>query len=472
MNQKKTIFRNVTALFISRVTAHILTFVIVVFIARYLGKSNFGIYAAAQSFVGLFVVLLSLGMEHGFVYKGTKDRSAVQWFLGSGILLKLILGILVMIIIMVAAKLLGYSLIQQNVILIFIFMWIFISFQNFFSGIFQIHQRMEFRAILDIGRELFFLLILMVVINLDLGLYATAGAKLLSNIVFFIVAFMLMLRFLKPNFKEIRIKGVLKDSYLFAFSGLFYHLYFQINTVLLSLMRTSTETGIYAAAFRLPVAAFLISAVVSTATRPAMFESEVSDRRALRKIYFLRSKYLAIFGLFAGISLLLLRDQVISLVYGAEYLQSAAVLSILAWFIPMRFMSTVSGDLITAVGQQKIRTIMQGATAAISVILSIVLIPRYGIFGAAWAAFCSEFFLLIVYTYIASKLFTRLPAIDTFLKPLIGALGMITIFLIAKGNWVVSYIFCFIVYWLILAIIGAFHNDPIVAAIKNKFLRM
>jgi O-antigen/teichoic acid export membrane protein len=128
---KKTIFRNVTALFISRGAARILTFIIVVLIARYLGKSNFGIYAAAQSFVGLFVVLLSLGMEQGFVYKGTKDRSAVQWFLGSGILLKLFLGILVVIIVIVAAKLLGYPLTTEC----YINICFHLDF-SFFSGLF------------------------------------------------------------------------------------------------------------------------------------------------------------------------------------------------------------------------------------------------------------------------------------------------------------------------------------------------
>ena len=144
MSLKKTILKNFASLMTSTIIARLLTLAIVIIIARYLGKEQFGIYVAAQAFVGMFVILFGLGSEFGFVYEGSKNKKAIGWFLGSGIILKFILGFVSLFIIILVAHLLGYSSIHISIIAIFIFIWFFITFQNFLSGVFQIQQRMEF----------------------------------------------------------------------------------------------------------------------------------------------------------------------------------------------------------------------------------------------------------------------------------------------------------------------------------------
>jgi O-antigen/teichoic acid export membrane protein len=468
MSIKKRLVRNTGYLLTSTIAVKILTFVTVVIIARYLGKDNFGVFAAAQAFVGLFIVIISLGTEFGFVYEGSKNKEIINSFLGSGIVLKVGLGVLSFIVIVLMARLLGYSQLHVAAISIFVLVWVFISFQNFFSGVFQIHQRMEFRAILDTGRELVFFLILLIVIRFGTNVLGIVSAKLVSNVVFLVVAILLSLKFAKPMFKNINIGKVIKRSYLYAISGLFYMIYFQIDTVMLSLMRSSAETGVYAAAYKLPVAAFLISRVIETVTRPAMFESESRDRSLLKKIYFVQTKYFVIFGLFVGISLWFLRDHIVSLIYGSEFAEAAIVLSVLAWFIPIRFVSIVSGDIITTMGKQNVRTMIQGITAGLNIILNIVLIPRYGLYGAAWSTLCSELFLLIAYTFFAYRLFLPLPIIATFLKPIIAAIIMSIVFIFAEVHWLFAFCLSLLSYAIMLFVMGSFKNDPIFNMIKTR----
>lgn len=462
MSLKKTILKNFASLMTSTVIARLLTLVIVIIIARYLGKEQFGIYAAAQAFVGMFVIVFGFGAEFGFVYEGSKNKDVIGWFLGSGIILKLLLGFISFFIILFIAHLLGYTDLHVGVITIFVFIWFFITFQNFLSGVFQIHQRMEFKAIVDMGRELLFLITLLVVIRLGYNIYFVAGAKLVSNILLLILAIVLVFKFTKPVFKDLKLGHVIKSSYLFALSGVFYMIYFQIDTVMLSLMRTPGETGIYAAAYKLPVSAFLISRIIATVTRPAMFERESRDRDTLKKMYFLRTKYLVILGLLGGISLWFLRNQIISFIYGTEFAEAAIVLSILAWFIPIRFISIVSGDIITTMAKQNIRTIIQGITAAINIVLNVILIPRYGLYGAAWSTLCSELFLLIAYTLLAAKLFVPLPLMSTFFKPLLAAVIMSAIILSFNTYWVISFALGVIVYFALLYAFGVFKNDPLI----------
>jgi O-antigen/teichoic acid export membrane protein len=248
-------------------------------------------------------------------------------------------------------------------------------------------------------------------------------------------------------------------------------IYFQIDTVMLSLMRDATETGLYAAAYKLPIAAFIISHALSIATRPAMFEHANNEKDRLKNIYFLRAKYLMILGIFIGISVWFLRDHVVMFAFGSDFAGSAVVLGILAWFIPIRFVSIVSGDVVTTVGKQNIRTIIQGVTAALNIGLNVVLIPRYGLFGAAWATLCSEVFLLSSYTFFASRLFARLPTVETYIKPLLAGLVMCVILLIFKTHWLVSFIISAVIFWVSLVIFGTFKRDPLLRSIRTKLLR-
>ena len=78
MSRARLIAKNIGALFISDTIGSILSFLLVVFIARYLGDVGLGKYSFAFAFVGLFMALSDLGTEKFVVREIAKDRSKIE----------------------------------------------------------------------------------------------------------------------------------------------------------------------------------------------------------------------------------------------------------------------------------------------------------------------------------------------------------------------------------------------------------
>ena len=61
-----------------------------VWVARYLGPANFGLFSYVQSFVGLFSVIATLGLDDIVVRELVKDNSRSNELLGTAFGLKII----------------------------------------------------------------------------------------------------------------------------------------------------------------------------------------------------------------------------------------------------------------------------------------------------------------------------------------------------------------------------------------------
>jgi O-antigen/teichoic acid export membrane protein len=79
----------------------------------------------------------------------------------------------------------------------------------------------------------------------------------------------------------------------------------------------------------------------------------------------------------------------IRLLYGPNYVGGATVLSILAWAEGWIFLGGVMRDALVVVGKQRLTAVARYSSAMLNVALNLVMIPRLGIAGAAWASMIS-----------------------------------------------------------------------------------
>jgi O-antigen/teichoic acid export membrane protein len=109
---------------------------------------------------------------------------------------------------------------------------------------------------------------------------------------------------------------------------------------------------------------------------------------------------------------------------------------------------------LNASGRQQLDLICAGAAAAMNVLFNLVLIPRYGIEGAAWATLLSE----VGWFLLARHLFTRyvmaVAIAAAVWRPAVAGLGMAAVLVWGPEQWMVRAVVAGCVYAGVLVVLG------------------
>jgi O-antigen/teichoic acid export membrane protein len=86
----------------------------------------------------------------------------------------------------------------------------------------------------------------------------------------------------------------------------------------------------------------------------------------------------------------LLSNQLILALLGTEYLPAADALAVLAWTLPIWFITFLQGNLLTIIERQKAVAAVGFVNMTANVVLNLLVIPRYGFTGAAVTTLITE----------------------------------------------------------------------------------
>lgn len=96
--------KNTSWLFGEKILRMVVGLFVGIWVARYLGPEQFGLFSYAQSFVGLFTAIATLGLDGIVVRELVKDESRRDELIGTAFYLKLIGAIAVLIVLAVAIQ--------------------------------------------------------------------------------------------------------------------------------------------------------------------------------------------------------------------------------------------------------------------------------------------------------------------------------------------------------------------------------
>ncbi|PIP75690.1 hypothetical protein COW86_02365 [Candidatus Kuenenbacteria bacterium CG22_combo_CG10-13_8_21_14_all_39_9] len=152
----------------------------------------------------------------------------------------------------------------------------------------------------------------------------------------------------------------------------------------------------------------------------------VSNKEKLAEAFEKAMHYLMIISLPMAAGIIVLSEQVILQVYTAEYLNSILPLRILMVSLFFLFINFPVGYLLNACNKQLTNTINLGVTVLVSVVLNILLIPRFSYVGAAYASLISTVVYFFLGMYWVPKIvkYSRWYLIKNFLRILAASLIM------------------------------------------------
>ena len=468
MNTVQTIAKNTGVLAISQVITTILGFFLLIYIARYLGEVGFGKYSFAVSFTALFIIFADLGISQLVIRELARNKELTPEYLTNVSLIKLLLSFIAFGFIALTINLMDYPRDTTCAVYLFGGYMILTSFALTFRAIFQAFERMEYTAVVMLIEKIILISLVLFVLFSGYGLIELAYVYIFAGIVDVTISFSIVLIKIakpKPTIDFSLWKTLIIGAIPFGLNALFGVLFFRIDTVMLSVLKGDAAVGIYNAAYVPLLALGVIPTVFISALYPVMSRYFVSSKDTLETFTSLSSKYMAIIGFPIAIGCFILANRFIALLYADQFSASIIAFQILAFFIPLRFVSSITGTLLTSMNRQSIRTASVGLSALFNIVLNAVMIPYLSYIGASIATVLSEVLLYFVFIYYINKHYKKLELHKHFIKPLLASLMMGGfVFYFKDTNLLLLIILAGLVYFAILLLLRTFTQED-----KNIF---
>ena len=390
----KRYFVNTSWLMGHRVLSMIVALFVGVYVARYLGPERFGLLSYAGSFVGLFTALATLGLDGIMVRELVKTPDRRDELLGTAFWLKAG-GAILMWAGIAAAVPFTHNDAQTNILIVIIAFAVIFQAFNVIDFNYQAEVKSKYVVYAQLVSLVISSITKLVFVWIAAPLVWFACIFLLDAVVRSIGLLAMYLQntgkvwYWKWRWQTARV--LLKDSWPLILSGMVISIYMKIDQVMIKEMLGAEQVGHYAAAVRLSEAWYFIPMAITSSVFPAI----INAKKQSEGLYYQRLQKLYDLMVWLAVAIALpttfLAPWVIRVLYGNAFLPAAGVLSIHIWAGVFVFLGVANGRWIITENLQYIATIRSTAGAMVNVALNIVLIPRYGINGAAIATFFSVF---------------------------------------------------------------------------------
>ena len=416
MNQKnfsrdhssiKNYLSNFSWLFVIRIFRIVLSLFITIWVARYLGPENFGLFNYALSFVMLFSIFSSLGIEHVFTKDIINNPNNENRLMGSSFVLKLIGAIFLMLL---SIGLIRY--LKPNDTLILEMVCIF-SFGFLFKSLeiirfwFEAHVQAKYSTIVDALALMVSVLFKVILIVFN------ASVEVFAWVIFFESLFLsigLVFIYMKsgnsifswqPSLTTM--KNILIEAWPLMLAGALYTIYTRVDQLMLGDMINNEAVGVYVAAVNISQGWLFLPTIIGTAFYPAILNARNKDKKTYITLLQDLLNILSLLGILVATIIIFVAKPFILLAYGKSYLESSSILIVHIWGGVFIAMSAISYRYFIAEGLQKTSFYRGLIGLIVNIGMNMILIPIYGALGAAIATVISLIMSLYLFNVTNTK---------------------------------------------------------------------
>ncbi len=404
-------FKNTSWLFAEKILRMAVGLFVGIWVARYLGPEQYGLLSYAQSFVGIFAIIATLGLDGIVVRELVKDESRRDELIGTAFWLKVIGAIAVLFLLAIAVQFTSNDHYTNTLVFIIASAIIFQSF-NVIDFYFQSKVMSRYVVFANIISLFLSSLVKIILILYEAPLIAFAWVVLFDGIVlacgfiYFYIACNETFRNWK--FSKSSAKNMLKDSYPLIIAGVINSIYMKVDQVMIKEMLDVTQVGYYSVAVKLSEVWFSVGVIICNSLFPAI----VNAKKVSKEFYYQRLQnlflFLVIIAYLLAIIVYFLSDFIILALYGKEFIKASSVLTIHIFSVIFVYLGVSSGRWLINENKTMLNFYRNLGGMAINIMLNVVFIEKYGIVGAAYAsliAYIIAFYLFDVFLLETRKIF-------------------------------------------------------------------
>lgn len=381
---RQTVFKNTFWLALAEGLSRFLKLALTVFIARILGATEYGTFTFAIAFASLFIIFSNLGLSQITTREFSQDSNKEGEF--SALLsLKIILSFLVLFLIFISSLFITKDLLIRKIIWILSFYVLLINFPEIFYAFFRARQKMEYEALFKVIQALLLTVFSFFVIFKFPSIKNLSYSFLLSSL---ISLFLLSLFFyfkifhLRINLQKEIWKKYLLLSWPLGLAMIFSTIAANFDSTILGHLKQITQNGWYNASKDIVDASLIPAVLVSQTFFPALSIALKNSKENLEKIWdnFIEVIFtLALPTIMGGV---VLAPRIIKFLY-PTYLPSILAFQILIIGAGISYLSFPLSQILIVFGQQKKILLITALGTLLNIILNLILIPKYSLYGAA-----------------------------------------------------------------------------------------
>lgn len=384
------------------VSQNIFTMILGVFItaviARYLGTEKYGTFNYVLSIVSLFSGIAAVGINHIAVKDLRYSSNDEYKILGTSFVIRIIVAIVLVVISEITIFILNGK--DTTILIIGILLSSMMVF-NCFEVIDYYNtatMQVKYSAIAKFISYIVLAISKILVVVLDLGIIWYTVTYVLEFLVYAVILCISYKVIKSKNNEKCKwyfdfkyAKKLMSRSWYYALASIMVTIYMRIDQAMLGTYFTNkSKVGIYSAAVRIAEMWTFVPNAIITAMKPAIIEykknNEEKYKETLNKLYLITS----IVCLSFSIVIIIFGKLIISILYGAEYInayKSLYILIIGTWF---GIIGNVHYVWMVCEDKGKYTLFYSFSGSILNVIANIFLIPRYGDIGAAIATLASQ----------------------------------------------------------------------------------
>jgi PST family polysaccharide transporter len=186
-------------------------------------------------------------------------------------------------------------------------------------------------------------------------------------------------------------------------SGMAIMVYMRIDQIMLGQIMGDKSVGIYSAAVRISEIVYFIPMSIAASAFPAIIEikkeSEALYYQHLQKLY----DIMVVLALVIALPVTFLSDWMVALLFGNAFIEAGPVLAIHVWAGIFVFLGVAGSKWYIVENLQRISLVNSSLGALANIALNFILIPHWGVIGAAWATVVSYAIVAYVSDSFTSK---------------------------------------------------------------------
>lgn len=379
--------------FAGRVLGGVFALITVALMSRALGPQGYGAYATLLAFLYLFQAVADGGFYNVLVRDIARPQKKPENVVATAFTLRLItLGV------SLSAGFAAMFFIPQYSSLtaaapFAVIAYAALSLSQLLMAIFQKHLAVSYAAFAEMGARLLQLAVVAALFVIHTSsLVPFVAALAAAGTLQFLLSFLFARRYVAVRLTRnvMRLRRYFFEALPVALSLVFTLIYFKIDTVLLSLLKSPEEVGIYNISYKLLEQLIFFPAMFMGVVTPILSEAFATNKDRFAKIFRLVNSAITIAALPVLIGGWFLAEPIVTILGGEAFLPAAAPLRVLLFATVFIFFGNALGNTVIVAGRQKAAVPIYALAMVINVGGNLLFIPQFSFMAAAWTTVIAE----------------------------------------------------------------------------------
>jgi O-antigen/teichoic acid export membrane protein len=377
--------------------ARVLGSVTQIVLARFMGVADFGMYTTLYTLLGPVVMVTSLGLDMWILRHGN-DAELIDRAVGQVLVLRMLATGSLMLL---AGLLLFFSN-RATAVIPVVFAALGLTLELLLTTI-NTALRAQIRnyaaSFLQVVVALLSIVLIWTLWSEQSPLLAATGYRLVAAVVGLAIGIRFLWQSLRRTvWQPSLIKQMLRQAAPYFTSDLLASVALKADLTLVALFIGAIGAGIYSPALTIINTTFLVPTVAWQVLLPILTRQQPGSRSG-RLLMLLTLAASVAYGVAWAIVLFWGSDLIIDLLFRAPYMGAVPLLHIMSLIPLLKSINFCWAMLMIARDRQVLRTKLLSIGAAFNVVANLLVIPWYGLIGAAWVNLITEAVLLACYSY-------------------------------------------------------------------------